>query len=330
MRSEKSKSQIISKVQKLLEERGRKSLEMARKAVLEEKIKCKQVKEALHYFMTEYWQDLTRPTLISICCEAVGGTHEITIPIGASMTLICGATDVHDDIIDKSKRKLFRPTIFGKFGKDIALLVGDALIFKGFTLLQKASKDVSAKKMTQICNVISNMFFELGDAEALELKIQGKMDVKPQKCLSILKMKAAGIEACARIGAILGDASKKQLDIIGKYGRILGTIIILRDELADTADYEEILHRIKNEPLPLPLLYALQNPEAKSKIVSLLSKKKKEQKDIEKIIEIMSQYGVISKFTKMYRDMSLDASSCIEHLPYKTNLKLLLDAATFF
>jgi len=323
----KNEHKLTLQVQQLLMEKGTKALELSKKAILEEELKCKEAKEALKFF-TEYWQDLARPTLISVCCEAVGGTHEITIPVAASMTMICGATDIHDDIIDKSKRKLSRPTIFGKFGEKIALLVGDALLFKGFMLLQKAVNDLSAKKMTQIFNVISSMFFELGDAEALELKLQGSMNVKPQEYLSIVKMKAADIEACARIGAILGNASEKQINAIGKYGRILGTILILRDELADVADYEEALHRIKNEPLPLPILYALQNSEAKSKIISLLSKKKKGKKDIEKIVKIVSKYRIIDKFTEIYHNMSSRGYAYIQPLPYNTNLKLLLDAAT--
>jgi geranylgeranyl pyrophosphate synthase len=319
---------LAMRVQQLLIEKGTKALELSKKAILEEELKCSEAKDAIKFF-TEYWQDLARPTLISICCEAVGGTYDITIPIAASMTMICGATDIHDDIIDKSKRKLSRLTIFGKFGENIALLVGDALLFKGFMLFQKAAEDIPAKKMTQICNVISNMFFELGDAEALELKLQGRMDVELQDYISIIKMKAADIEACARIGAILGNASEKQINAIGNYGRILGTILILRDELADAADYEEALHRIKNEPLPLPILYALQNSEVKSKIISLLLKKRKGKKDIAKIMEIISQLEIIDKLTKMSHNMSLRAHSYIRKIPYNSDLKLLLDAATF-
>ena len=42
-----SQEKMMEQVQKLLEERGRKALEMARKTVLEEKIESKEVREAL-------------------------------------------------------------------------------------------------------------------------------------------------------------------------------------------------------------------------------------------------------------------------------------------
>ncbi|MFQ5759241.1 MAG: polyprenyl synthetase family protein, partial [Candidatus Bathyarchaeia archaeon] len=132
---ERSQEEIVEQVQKLLEERGTKALEMARKEILEEEIECKEVREALNYFMTKYWQDRARPTLLSLCCEAVGGDPEATIPVAIPLSLISGGIDIHDDIIDQSKIKDGRPTVYGKFGEEIALLVGDALLFKGLTFL---------------------------------------------------------------------------------------------------------------------------------------------------------------------------------------------------
>jgi len=317
---------LTERLQRLLKERGKKALEIAKRAILEEELACKEASEATRFF-TEYWQDLARPTLISVCCEAVGGKTDITIPFAASMTLLCGATDIHDDIIDQSERKLSRSTIFGKFGKDIALLVGDALLFKGFLLLHKAGKNIQVKKMTQVCNVISSMFFEMGDAEALELKLQRSMDVTPQEYLYITKMKAADAEACARIGAILGNGSEEEIDALGKYGRMLGTILILRDDIADTADYEEASHRIKNEPLPLPLLLVLQNPKLKSKIRPLILKEKIEKEDLEKIFEIISKAGGFEKIMKIINDMYKTASSYTHEISYNYYLKMLLNAA---
>ena len=164
-REDLNEKKITGRVRRLLKERGSKPLEIARKAVLQEKIECKEVREALKYFITEYWQDLARSTLLSLCCEAVGGNPEITVPIAVPMTLISGGIDIHDDIIDHSKTKGFRPTVYGKFGPDIALLAGDALLFKGLTFLHEAVENgVPTEKMPAIIDTINKMFFDLGDA----------------------------------------------------------------------------------------------------------------------------------------------------------------------
>ena len=51
------------------------------------------------------------------------------------MAMIAAAFDIHDDIMDNSKRKHDHMTVFGKFGSEISILLGDAFLIKGLTLL---------------------------------------------------------------------------------------------------------------------------------------------------------------------------------------------------
>jgi geranylgeranyl pyrophosphate synthase len=321
--------ELVEYVQQLLEKKGRRALDFAKKSVLGGKIHCEEIREALTNFF-EYWNELARPSLISICCEAVGGNFETTIPFAASITLICGATDVHDDIIDKSKRKLSHSTIFGKFGQDIALLIGDALLFKGFLILHKASEGISTKQTAQIYNTIENLLFEMGYGEALELKFRGKLDVKLEEYISLVKMKAADIEACARIGAILGSGSEKQINALGKYGRMLGAIIILRDDLADTIDPQEAPYRFKNEPLPLPILIALKDSKMQHEISPILFKRRITRKDLEIISQTIHKTSAVERVEQIIKRMSMQAHNYIKEIPKKDELKSLIDVAVSF
>jgi len=317
---------IMEKVQRILEERGRKALEMARKTILQEEIECKEAREALKYFMTEYWQDFARPALLSLCCEAVGGDPEVTIPIAIPLSLISGGIDIHDDIIDQSKIKRSRPTVLGKFGKDIALLVGDALIFKGLTLLHAAAeKGVPAEKIQVISGITKRMFFELGDAEALELQFRGRIDVTPQEYLQVVRKKAADVEAHTHISAILGGGSKGEVEALARYGRLLGMAIILRDDVIDMLSPQEAQHRIRKEHLPLPVLYALHNPRIKSKLSSILLKERITRNDVETILEMTYEVGGLKKIKELMQKLARTANLRLTLL--KTNkqaLKLLI------
>jgi geranylgeranyl pyrophosphate synthase len=319
---------VIEQVQKLLKERGSKALEEARKTILQEKVECKEVREALTYFMKEYWRDLARPTLLSIACEAVGGDPDITTPIAVPMILISGAIDIHDDIIDQSKVKGSRPTVLGKFGKDVALLVGDALLFKGLTLLHEAvEKGVPAEKLSVIINILKNMFFELGDAEALELRFRGRLDITPEEYLHVVTKKAADVESYTRISAILGGGSEEEIDALGKYGRILGMLAILSDDLMDMIDFEEAKHRIKKECLPLPILFTLQNSEIKPKISAILLKETITKKDAETILETAHKAGELKHFRKLMEELCAEAYLHINNLKgSKDYLRLLLES----
>lgn len=326
--AEGQRSKLIDQVENLLVERGSKALAKAREEVTQEEVESKEAREALNYFITEYWKDLTRPTLFSLACEAVGGDPNVTTSISVALILISGAVDIHDDIIDQSKIKGSRPTVLGKFGVDIALLVGDALLFKGFALLHEAiEKGIPRKKATVITNIIQKAFFEIGDAEALELGFRGRVDVTPEEYLEVARKKAADVESYTRIGAIFGQGSKKEIEALGEYGRLLGLMMILGDDFIDMFDFKEIVNRVKKECLPLPILYALQNPTAKPSLVSIISKKVVSKRNAKTILEITEESGALKTVKKIIKKFGARADTLTEKIPANnTQFKQLIES----
>lgn len=259
-------------VKKILEEEGKKAYEIARDAILSEKFDCVPLRRALEYFICELWRNFQHPALLSLACKSVGGDPNSTTLIGASLTLLTGAADVHDDIVDRSKIKNGKPTIFGKFGRDLALMVGDALIIKGYTLLSEACEDFPKEKRRTIISLIKKAFFEMGNAVAEETSLRGKFDIKLGKYFFIMEGKAAIAETTARIGGIVGNGSIEEIEALGEYGRILGILGNMRHEFVDVFEHEELENRAKNECLPLPILCAFQNEAVKRKVLPLLKK----------------------------------------------------------
>jgi len=326
--SMESNEKIRHEIKKIFEKRGNKTLNLARKAALEERIECKEVREALNYFMTKYWHDKARPTLLSLACEAVGGKPEETTPIAVPLILISGAIDIHDDIIDESKMKNGRVTVYGKFGKDIAILVGDALLFKGLILLSNVIKEMEQEKGLAISNVLKNMLFELGDAEAMELKLRKRFDVSPNEYLAIIEKKAADVEVHTRISAILGNGTRKEIESLGKYGRKLGMLIILGDDNADMINPEELSHRIKKEHIPLPILYAMQDPKIKPQLTAVLKKESLTEKDLEEIFEMVYDWGAFNRIEEIMKKLIQEGTAELENLRCcKPELRLLIESA---
>jgi geranylgeranyl pyrophosphate synthase len=67
------------------------------------------------------WNDTTRPGVLALAYEAVGGKAEEVVPLQTAMLFIDAAMDIHDDIIDKSIIKGSKETLYGKFGEETAL-----------------------------------------------------------------------------------------------------------------------------------------------------------------------------------------------------------------
>ena len=147
------------------------------------------------------------------------------------------------------------------------------------------------------------MFFELGDAEAIELKLRKRFDVSPREYLDIIEKKAADVEAHMRISAILGNGSNKEINSLAKFGRKLGKLIILGDDIIDMTDVEELLHRIKKEHLPLPILFALEDQKTKPELKRLLFKQNLTKKDAAKLFEIVYDRSSFDKVEKLMKKM---------------------------
>ena len=321
----KTSKKLMEQVQILLKKRGQRAFEIAKNAILQEKIIREPVYEALRYFMEESWYDVQHPALLSLACEAVGGNPDATIHIGAAMVLLTGAADIHDDIIDKSKTKGSKPTVFGKFGRDIALLAGDALLFKGLILLHEVCDKLPKKQGRAILDLTKQAFFEIGNAEAKEIGFKGKFDLDPREYRNIIEIKAAVAEASARIGAILGGGNPKEIDTLGHYGRTLGILMTIRDDFIDLFEPDELRNRVKNECLPLPILYAFQNTRKKSEIVRLLRKDKITEQETQEIIDLIID---VKEVQELKKEMQLlvkkeeNLLSCIKGT--KATFKLLL------
>ena len=318
----------MKQIQKIFQERGAKALKAAEKAILAEKIESSEVNKALSYFMKKYWLDTTRPALLSLFCEAVGGNPETTMPIAVSAILTSGAVDIHDDIIDASKVKEAGTTVYGKFGQDIALLAGDALLFKGLTLLfQAVDQGISVKKLLAILDVTKKTFFELGDAEALELHFRKRMDITPEEYLHVLEKKAMIVEGYARIGVILGDGSKKELEDLGRYGKILGMLVMLRDDLIDIIDVSETKHRVERESLPLPIIYALQRPKTKAVMLPFLQKRTITKKEADLIAQSARKAGGVKRCVELMQKLANEACASLSRVKHnKEELELLVRA----
>jgi len=326
---EKDQEKLMAKAQVLLKQKGQKAFQIAKKSVLQEKNGKSPVIEAIRYFM-DNWRDVHHPALLSLACEAVGGNPSVTTQAGAATVLLASAADIHDDVIDQSKIKDGKPTVYGKFGKETALLAGDFLLLKGITLLYENGKALSQKQIQATENLLLQAVLEVSSAELKEVAFRGNFNVTSEEYFSIIEAKATIAKASMHIGAILGNGNPKEIDALGNYGRILGILMKIRDDFIDVFEPDELENRFKNECLPLPILYAFQNSKAKSKIMSIFEKTRLSGDDAYKIVEIVvatTGFGNLRKRIAGLVEEGLVSIGFVDK-PIASNLALVLRAAT--
>lgn len=234
------------------------------------------------------------PTLLRLSCKAAGGNPEKTNSLAPALMIITASGDIHDDVVDRSKRKCRRETVFGRYGREVALLVGDAFLIQGLTILN-GCRDLSVEQRQAIFDLTEKSMFESIKAELVETRLWKKRDVTPQEYFEVINLKGSVAELVCRIGGVVGCADEKALAEISRFGRVIGVLSSVKDEFMDMQNLPELRHRVKYELPPYPVIYASQNPLIKKKIEPALKRREPLKKDLQSMAETVLKSEEVKK-----------------------------------
>ena len=308
-----------------LKKRSEKGLELAKQVLQTEKIKEPLLRDALKHYIL-HWNDYTHPGLFSIACEAVNGHPDDLVSVQAAIALMAAAFDIHDDIIDKSKVKHKIPTVYGKFGDEIALLLGNAFLIEGFKLFINSTEILPREKGKEALETLKRLIFEVGNGHAIEVGLKERKNIVPDHYMKVIKMKAAGIELDMRLGALFGGGKNLEVDLLARLGRMVGVLVLLREEFIDIFEIEELCQRILANDLPIPLLFAMQDQKAKEKVNAIISKTEITQDEVAKLVDCTLEAIPVMRLKKKMQTLIDDGSKFAIYLP---NRKLRSQLQTF-
>jgi geranylgeranyl pyrophosphate synthase len=301
-----------------LKRRSKKGLEFAKQVLQAEKIEHPKLRDALEHYIA-HWDEFIHSGLFSIACEAVGGEPDDVVSTQAAIAMITAAFDIYDDIIDKSKVKYKIPTVYGKFGAEMALLLGNAFLIEGFKLFVDSAVILPKEKERSTLETLKKLVFEVGNAHALEVGLKKRKNVTPNEYVKITEMKAASIEADMHLGALFGGGKDAEVEVLARVGRILGILATLRDDLIDVFDIEELRQRISVQDLPLPLLFAMQDQKAKGKVRNIISKPKITKSDVATLVDFTLEAKTVVQLKNQMQFLIEEGLALTNNLP---NVKL--------
>lgn len=320
---------IDEKVFSFLNEKSAKARALVKQSILDKKMGAKKVDKAIEQYLSR-WDDTTRPGMLALACEAVGGNTEEVVPLQVALLFIDATMDIHDDIIDESAFKKNRKTVYGKLGKEATLLIGNAFMVKGFNHLYKALENLPRHQQLIIMDTIKEFLSEVVEAHILEASNKTKKRIlRPETYFQILAKKAADIEGRMKVGAIFGKGSAKEIEALGKYGRNIGTLLAVKSDFADIFEPSELMHRIKYEVLPLPILYALKNRKRGKQIQEILKKAALRKEDCNELVEIIYDTTEVKLLKQQLYELEKEALRSLDLLPSTQAKEELRQLAAF-
>jgi octaprenyl-diphosphate synthase len=181
---------------------------------------------------------LLRPLLVLLSARPIG---EIRPPAGpalvhtaAAVELLHTASLAHDDMVDSSDRRRGAPSLHRAFGTTTAVLVGDLFYARFFRELAALPGAASALRM-RVLDSFLDVTERMCQGEILEEQLRSEeTPLSLGAYLHITDTKTASlISACCRAGALLNGASEPVEDALARYGRALGLLFQIADDLAD-------------------------------------------------------------------------------------------------
>jgi geranylgeranyl pyrophosphate synthase len=272
----------------------------------------------------KYWKDFSRPALTSFSCEAVGGNPDMAENASLMFTLASSGFGIHDDILDKSLNKHLRMTILGLHGVNTALLVGDLLMVKAWTIMHEMNTN-SHPKSAELFKEYGRFCIEVCEAEFMETLCKRNLDIDLQYYQGILWKAMGETAACCKIGAMLGGGRIGEVEALSEFGRRVGFMSRLGDDLEDCLNVKaDLEHRIINESLPLPLLYAAKySPEMYLKIKKIVGKKHFDKIDVKCLLEVCFESGAFEYLRNIAYENKIQASERIHSLEHSTAQQIL-------
>src|SRR4029077_1231589 len=78
-----------------------------------------------------------RALLAFVAASALGIEPRKMIPVASALELLHGASLIHDDMVDQTAERRSRPALHVQIGIGPALILGDYLILRAFTVLRE-------------------------------------------------------------------------------------------------------------------------------------------------------------------------------------------------
>jgi geranylgeranyl pyrophosphate synthase len=298
----------------LLNQKSEKALAVFQQLAIENIFGIGNIDKAIDQYLSR-WKDSTRPGVLAMASEAVGGKLEDIVPLQVALSFIDVTMDIHDDIIDGSLSKKNIKTPYGKLGLEVTLLIGDEYITRSFYLLHQCISKLPNDRQELIMKIMNSFLAEVVNAHISEVQLKKvRWSAKPETYLRILTKKAAEIEGRMKIGAIYSGGSGEEIEAIGLYGRNLGILFAIRAEFTDLFEPDELSDRIKNGSLPLQLLYALQNKNYSTKIRAILSKDKISVNDSRELLQIIQETKTLPLLMKYLKKIEKEAIQALHKL----------------
>lgn len=193
--------------------------------------------ESMKYSLTSKGKRI-RPIIMMAFYELCGGKSPEVLKFALAIEMIHTYSLIHDDLpaMDNDTMRRGKPCNHVKFGEDIALLAGDALLTNAFDLISSVNEsEIESSKIVKAIGILSQRAGAFGMVSGQAMDLQQDISKIPKDdILKIYNLKTANlISASAEMGAVAADTNDAYLSAAKNYGKNVGLCFQIIDDILD-------------------------------------------------------------------------------------------------
>ena len=155
----------------------------------------------------------------------------------AGLEVFHSFTLIHDDIMDRSPLRRGVDTVWKKWSPDTAILSGDVMCIDSYARVARAPH----KCLDEVLALFSKTAAQVCEGQQYDMEFEGRDTVQMDEYMDMIGLKTGVLIACAaKMGALIGGASKEDCENLYDYGYNLGLAFQVADDFLDVFGDEKV------------------------------------------------------------------------------------------
>ncbi len=203
-----------------------------------------------------------RPAMTLASGDGLGASSAVLADLvmgGVSVELVHLGSLYHDDVMDEAATRRGVDSVNARWGNLRAILAGDFLLAK--------ASEIAAGLGTEVAGLLAATIGALCEGQMRELRRLFDCTRTVEQYTSAVAGKTAALFASScRIGALVADRPRDEVDALTEFGRAYGMAFQVVDDILDVTATDEELGKPAGKDLSdgvytLPTILALASPE---------------------------------------------------------------------
>jgi len=250
--------------------------------------------------------------------------------LATAVELIHTATLLHDDVVDKSKKRRNKLTANNIWGNEASILVGDFLFSRAFELMVDTNS-------LDVLKTLSQASCKISEGEMNQLISQNKPNTTIKEYITIIKGKTAELfSAACKSGALIATDNQNEINALKNYGIELGIAYQLIDDALDYVPNNTLFDKsigddFKDGKISYPIIVSWSKGTKKEKNFwdKVIRNLDQDNEDFNNAIDLIKKYNGIEETYKLAKLHSQNAINALSTFKNSEDKESMIELAEF-